>query len=266
MNFVVGFIRMAIRRSTLLATAVAIFAASTWLYWPSVHGEFLGGDDTEYLRQSERFRGLTWNGLAWAFTTTAPYYHPLPRLSHLLDYQFWGPSAVGHHATSVFLHALNAALLFGFLWTLLGKAAVTSGERFAMAWAVALVFAIHPLQVESVAWISGRTQLLCAAFGIACLWVYVAGARWWVVLTLFVGALLSKPMAVSLPVVMLLIDYFPLQRHQKLGWARLLREKALAIGLGGAATIAAAITESRRGGLMVPLNQIPLSQRALLMF
>ena len=77
-------------------------------------------DDDEYLRQSVRVNGLTWNAVKWAFTTTEPYYHPLPRLSHVLDYQMWGKNAAGHHATSVVVHALNAALVFGFVWTLLG--------------------------------------------------------------------------------------------------------------------------------------------------
>jgi tetratricopeptide (TPR) repeat protein len=251
----------------LVGVALIIFAATVWLYWPSVHGEFLSGDDNEYLRQSARWNGLTWNAVKWAFTTTAPYYHPLPRLSHVLDYQLWGKNPVGHHATSVFLHALNAGLVFGFLWTLLGAASLTTGERLAMALGVAVAFAIHPLQTESVAWMSGRTQLLCATFGVACLWVYVGeGARRWVVGWLYVAALLCKPMAVSLPFVMLAMDYYPLRRHERDGWGRLLREKAVLIGLGTVAAAAAMITESQKGGLMMPLEKIPLSQRVLLMF
>ena len=142
---------------------------------------------TRYLRQSVRLNGVTWNAVKWAFTTTEPYYHPLPRLSHVLDYQIWGKNAAGHHATSVVLHALNAALVFGFLWTLLGAASLTTGERLAMALGVAVVFAIHPLQAEPVAWMSGRTQLLCTTFGIGCLWAYVAGARRWAVWGLYRG-------------------------------------------------------------------------------
>jgi protein O-mannosyl-transferase len=250
----------------LVGVALAIFAGTVWLYWPSTHGEFLAGDDREYLQQAVRCNGLTWNAVKWAFTTTQPYYHPLPRLSHVLDYQIWGRNAAGHHATSVVVHALNAALVFGFLWTLLGEAALTTGERLTMALGVAVVFAIHPLQTESVAWMSGRTQLLCTTFEIGCLWAYLVGERRWVVWGLFVAALLSKPMAVSLPFVMLAIDYFPLRRHEQLGWSRLLREKAVLIGLGAAAAAATIISESQKGGLMMPLETIPLSQRVLLMF
>jgi len=257
---------MNVSRTKLVGVAVVIFAVTVWLYWPSTHGGFLRGDDTEYLRQAERLHGLTWDAFKWAFTTTTPYYHPLPRLSHLLDYQIWGKNAAGHHATSVAVHALNAALVFGFLWTLLGATSLTTGERLTVGLGVAVVFAIHPLQVESVAWMSGRTQLLCTMFGVGSVWAYASGAGWWVVWGLYMLALLSKPMAVSLPFVMLAIDYFPLRRYEQLGWGRLLRDKAVLIGLGAAAAAAAMITESHKGGLMIPLEKIPLSQRALLMF
>lgn len=220
-------------RIKLVGVALGIFVVTVWLHWPSVHGEFLDVDDKEYLRQSERWNGLTWNAVKWAFTSMDPYYHPLPRLSHVLDYQLWGKNAAGHHATSVFLHALNAALVFGFLWTLLGAVSLTTGERLAMALGVTVAFAIHPFQVESVAWMSGRTQLLCATFGIGCLWAYAAGARRWVVWGLFALALLCKPTAVSLPFAMLAMDYFPLRRHERFGWGRLLWEKAAMIALAG---------------------------------
>jgi len=252
-----------VTRTTFLGLALAIFAGAVWLHWPCVKGGFLAGmDDDEYLRQAVRLKGLTWEAVRWAFTTTAPYYHPLPRLSHVVDYQIWGTNATGHHATSVVLHALNAALVFGFLWTLLGVTTVlTTSERLTMALGVAVVFAIHPLQVESVAWMSGRTQILCTTFGIGCLWAYVANARRWVVWVLFAAALLSKPMAVSLPFVMLAMDYFPLQRYNSVRWAQLLREKVVLITLGVTAVVATMITESRTGGLMAPLGALRPSVR-----
>lgn len=250
-----------------MGIALAIVVGTMWLYWPSVHGGFLlRMDDDEYLRQAIRLNGLTWNAVEWAFTTTQPYYHPLPRLSHLVDYQIWGKDAVGHHATSVVVHAVNAALVFGFLWTLLGAASLTAGKRLVVALGVAVVFAIHPFQVESVAWMSGRTQLLCTTFGIGCLWAYVAGGRRWMVWGLFVGALLCKPMAVSLPFVMLAIDYFPLRRHEKIGWGKLLRDKAGMVAAAVVAAVATMITEARTGGLIVSVETLPLSQRVLLMF
>src|SRR5580698_9887274 len=117
---------MTVNRTTLVGVALIIFSVTVWLFWPSVHGGFLTGmDDDEYLRQAVRCNGLSLTAVKWAFTTTERYYHPLPRLSHVLDYQIWGENAAGHHASSVVLHALNAALLFGFLWTLLGEATLT---------------------------------------------------------------------------------------------------------------------------------------------
>jgi tetratricopeptide (TPR) repeat protein len=249
-------------RIKLVGVALGIFVVTVWLHWPSVHGEFLDVDDKEYLRQSERWNGLTWNAVKWAFTSMDPYYHPLPRLSHVLDYQLWGKNAAGHHATSVFLHALNAALVFGFLWTLLGAVSLTTGERLAMALGVTVAFAIHPFQVESVAWMSGRTQLLCATFGIGCLWAYAAGARRWVVWGLFALALLCKPTAVSLPFAMLAMDYFPLRRHERFGWGRLLWEKAAMIALAGVAGVVTTITEAG----LAPWQMASLSDRVLMTF
>jgi tetratricopeptide (TPR) repeat protein len=254
-----------VSRKTLVGVALAIFVGTVWLFWPSVQGGFLTRmDDDEYLRQSVRLGGLTWKAVKWAFTTTAPYYHPLPRLSHVLDYQVWGKNAAGHHATNIFLHGLNAILVFGFLWTLLGAAGLTDRERLAVTVGGAVVFAIHPLQVESVAWISTRSQLLCTSFGIGCLWAYVGGARRWWVWGLFAAALLCKPVAVSLPFVMLAVDYHPLRRYEKLGWGRLVREKAALIVLGAMIAIFTMITESRPGGFLEPLHAIRPHQRVFL--
>ena len=262
---VLGFVCMTVSRTKLVGIALVIFAVTVWLYWPSVHGGFLKVDDAEYLRQSMRCNGLTWNGVKWALTSTDMYYHPLPRLFYVLSYQIWGTNAAGHHATSVFLHALNVALVFGFLWTLLGATSLTTGERLSVAFWAAVVFAIHPLQAESVAWMSVRTQLLCTTFGIGCVWAYVAGARQWMVWGLYVAALLCKPMAASLPFVMLAIDYFPLRRHERLGWGRLLWEKALLIVFAGVAGVATVITD-RAPGLIAPLFVAPLSVRVFRVF
>ncbi len=256
---------MTVSRTKLVGIALVIFAVTAWVYWPSVYGQFLRVDDLKYLRQSMWWHGLTWNAVKWGFTSTDPYYHPLPRLSHVLDYQIWGKNAAGHHATSVFLHALNAALVFGFLWTLLGAVSLSTGERLMVALSMAAVFAIHPLQTESVAWMSGRTQLLCTMFCIGSIWAYAAGAHPWVVWGLFVLAVLCKPMAVSLPFVMLAIDYFPLRRYERLGWRRLVREKAVMIAIAGVVGVATMITEPREQGRAASL-MVPLSVRVFRVF
>ncbi len=257
---------MMVSRTKLVGVALVIFAATIWLFWPSVHGEFWGGDDREYLRQAMCRNGLTWNAVKWAFTSTHPYYHPLTQLSFCLDYQIWGKNAVGFHVTGVFLHALNAVLVFGFLWTLLGTTSLTTGERLMAALWVAVVFAVHPLQTESVAWISERTQVLSTTFGIGCLWAYVANARRWLVWGLYLAALLCKPMAVSLPFVMLALDYYPLRRHEQLGWGRLVREKLVLIALAVALGLVTMIAKSKGVGLTSVPVIVPLSQRVFRAF
>ena len=256
---------MNVSRTKLVGVALVIFAATVWLYWPSIHGEFLDGDDEEYLRavgaveRPDVERG-----------EMGVYVHAIRTINPCRGCPMFWTTRFGERMRRVttrpasFVHALNAALVFGFLWTLLGATSLTTGERLAVALWVAVVFAIHPLQVESVAWMSGRTQLLCTTFGIGCLWAYAAGARRWVVWGLYAAALLCKPMAVSLPFVMLAMDYFPLRRHEQFGWGRLLWEKAVLIALAVAAGLATMITKSQLGEI-VPLAAIPLSQRVFLM-
>ncbi|HTS16448.1 MAG TPA: tetratricopeptide repeat protein [Verrucomicrobiae bacterium] len=245
--------------------ALAVFAGTMWLHWPSVRGGFLSRmDDDEYLHQSIRWNGLTWGAVKWAFTTTEPYYHPLPRLSHVVDYQIWGRNAAGHHATSVVLHALNAALVFGFLWTLLGATRLGDGERLALALGVSLVFAAHPLQVETVSWISARSQLLSTAFGIGCAWAYCARRSRWTVWALFAAAILSKPTAVSFLFVILAIDYFPLRRLERIGWKRVLGEKVVMIAIAAAISTVTILTESSTGGMIEPLQAVHSLQRVYL--
>ena len=253
-------------RTRLLGLGLVIFAATFCLYRPSLDGEFLRGDDWENLHQAIRWDGLSWGAVHWAFTSAQPYYQPLARLSRSLDYQLWRKKAAGHHLTNVVLHAVNAVLVFGLAWTLLGATSLTTDERLATACGVSVVFAVHPLQVETVAWISGRTHLLCATFGIGSVWAYVAGARRWLVWALYAGAVVSQPIAVSLPLTMLAIDYFPLRRHQEAGWRQLLIEKIPLLGLGILVVAATMITGWRFAGPMVPMKAFPATQRVLLMF
>jgi len=246
-----------------MGLGLVLFAATFCLYRPSLDGGFLRGDDWENLHHAIRWDGISRGAVQWAFTTAGPYYQPLPRLSHALDYQIWRKNAAGHHLTSVVLHAVNATLVFGLVWTLLGATSLTRGERLAVACGVSVVFAIHPLQVETVAWISGRTHLLSATFAIGCVWAYVAGARRWLVWALYAGAVVSQPIAVSLPLTMLALDYFPLRRYQEAGWRRLLIEKIPLIGLGIVMVATTMITGWRFAG---PIKSYPATQRVLLMF
>ncbi len=205
--------------------------------------------------QPEIVRGFTWPGVRWAFTGThSGNWHPLTSLSHMLDCQLWGLNARGHHLTSVLLHTANALLLFSALRAMTGRL-----WRSAF---VAALFAIHPLRVESVAWIAERKDVLSGLFFMLTLLAYTSYVRrpgWtrYSIVALFVLAgLMSKPMLVTLPCVLLLLDFWPLQRNVALG--KLILEKMplllLAAGSGVATVWAQAQT-------IQPLAHLPLSAR-----
>lgn len=199
-----------VRRTLPVAAALAVAALLVFL--PVLDAGFVTTDDPQYIYANPRVAaGLTAEGIHWAFTTTeAANYHPLAWLSHMLDVSLFGPEPRGHHAVSVALHAANAILLFLALRALAG-----STWRAAF---VAGLFAVHPMHVESVAWISERKDVLCAFFFLLTLCAYAGyarrptPARYAGVLLGCLLALLSKPMAVTLPFLLLLLDWWPLGR------------------------------------------------------
>jgi tetratricopeptide (TPR) repeat protein len=185
------------------------------VYLPVVHHSFVEYDDQQYVTENPVVQaGLTWHGLIWAFGFHAGNWHPLTWLSHMMDCQIYGVWAGGHHLTNVLLHIANTVFLFlvlnrmtGFVW------------RSA---AVAAIFAWHPLHVESVAWIAERKDVLCAFFWMLTLFLYVryaakpSIARYLSAFGSFILCLMAKPMAVTLPFVLLLLDYWPLNRISEL--------------------------------------------------
>jgi protein O-mannosyl-transferase len=187
------------------------------LYLPALWHGFVEYDDQQYVTDNPHVQaGLTWKGLVWAFGFYAGNWHPLAWLSHMLDCQLYGANAGGHHLTSVLLHTASTLLLFSVLNRMtnaLGRSA-----------AVAALFAWHPLHVESVAWVAERKDVLCAFFWMLTLWFYVRYAgrpsrgRYLCALGSFVLCLMSKPMGVTLPFVLLLLDYWPLKRMTIDGW------------------------------------------------
>ena len=199
-------------RSTRFAIAAALFVCTVALYARTGGHDFVALDDDDYVVKNEQVRaGLTWQGLGWAFTTThAANWHPLTWVSHMADVELLGVDAGRHHLVNVLLHALNAVLLFLFLLRATGAT-----WRSAL---VAALFAVHPLHVESVAWVSERKDVLSTAFGFAALWAYARYAerpspgRYAMVAALFTLSLLSKPMLVTLPFLLLLLDHWPLRR------------------------------------------------------
>ena len=224
------------------------------LYWPSLHHGFVSYDDTDYVTKNPHVAtGLSLVNMRWALSSGyAANWHPITWLSHMLDVQLFGLTPSGHHLTSLVLHAMNASLLFAWLRRLTGA-----------TWrslCVAVLFVVHPLRVESVAWVAERKDLLSGLFGFLSLMAYtryarglamesssafdlpeVAGRRswpagffWGLSLLFFALGLMSKPMLVSWPLVMLLLDFWPLARVSSKNIWRLVLEKvpffALAVG------------------------------------
>jgi|KBSMisStaDraftv2_1062788.scaffolds.fasta_scaffold00659_4 tetratricopeptide (TPR) repeat protein len=205
--------------------ALLLFLLTMVAYNSAPHNDFVGYDDPGYIIGNQHVRaGLTWDTVQWAFRSKEEAnWHPLTWLSHALDCQLFRLNPTGHHYMSVLFHGLVVLLLFLFL-----NASTNLAWRSA---AVALLFALHPLNVESVAWVAERKNLLCTVFllltllcyrrytlkpGIA---AYVLTASW------FAMGLMSKPMIVTLPFVLLLMDYWPLERTERIGWGRLALEK-----------------------------------------
>ena len=204
-----------------LLLAAAVLA----VFW-QVHGfEFSAYDDQHYVQYNRIVgKGVTLSGIWWAFTTGYfSYWHPLTWISHMLDVQLFGMNAGAHHLMSVFIHIANSILLFFGLQYITG-----SWQKSAF---VAALFAVHPTHVESVAWIAERKDVLSGFFWILTIWAHGWYARhggFWrymTALSLFACGLMSKPMVVTLPCVLLLMDYWPLQRFTLANWKRVLLEK-----------------------------------------
>ena len=242
------------------------------LYLPAVHHGFVDYDDQQYVTDNPRVQaGLTWNGLIWAFGFHAGNWHPLTWLSHMLDCQLYGARAGGHHLTNVLLHVATTVLLFSVL-----NRMTHAPWRSA---AVAALFGWHPLHVESVAWVAERKDVLCAFFWMFTLLCYVryAGrpsvARYVFCLVAFSLCLMSKPMGVTLPFVLLLLDYWPLnrvaefassQRKNELpvfaqnSWSRVIWEKIPFLILSG---IACGLTLCAQELAIVSTAGLPVVQR-----
>ena len=203
-------------RNFVLVACVCLALATLALYSRAVHNPFMHVDDQSYVTENLHVQaGVAWQTLAWALTATeAENWHPLTWISHALDYQLYGLNPAGHHATNIVLHALNAVLLFLVLFRATG-----AGGRSLL---VAALFALHPLNVESVAWIAERKNLLSTLFFLLALAAYGWYARkpdlkrYLAVVALFALGLAAKPMVITLPFVLLLLDYWPLERIR--GW------------------------------------------------
>lgn len=230
--------------------SLALIAATIEVYWPvSLHG-FLNFDVPDYVTQNFHVRGeLAVSEVKWAFTTFFhANWHPLTWLSHMLDVELFGLWAGGHHLTNVVLHCANTVLLFLVLRLMTGAV-----WRSVL---VAALFALHPLHVESVAWVAERKDVLSALFALLVIGSHAVWVRrpspglYIVVHVFFVLGLMVKPMLVTLPCVLLLLDYWPLQRLEARNLLARVREKALLFGLSIGSCILTVLAQSNSGAIL----------------
>jgi tetratricopeptide (TPR) repeat protein len=244
-----------LRRRSDSWICLALLLTSFAVYAPVRHFDFVNFDDPEFVRDNPHVRGgLTLGGLTWAFTSVeSANWFPVTRLSHLLDAQLFGMRAGPHHIASVLFHGLAALLLFAFLHR-------ATGARWPSAF-VAFLFAVHPLHVESVAWVAERKDSLCALFWFLALLAYVryterpGVGRYLLVLLAFALGLMAKSMIVTLPFVLLLLDVWPLRRRPGI-W-----EKLPFFALSSAGAIVAYVVQ-RHSGAVEALAALPVGLRA----
>jgi tetratricopeptide (TPR) repeat protein len=245
--------------------AALLFLAVAGVFMPALTHGFITYDDPVYVTGNAHVAGgLTWQNIRWAFRSTeASNWHPLTWISHMADCQVFGLHPWGHHLTNVLLHATNALLLFILLR---GMTRAPWRSLF-----VAALFGLHPLHVESVAWIAERKDVLSTTFWMLTLWAYArrakkiraheAHATGWYLLALFFFAagLMSKPMLVTLPCVLLLLDYWPLERLAGASlrdrWFLLLEK--VPFGVLSAAASAVTLFAQKSGGTVGAVEDFP---------
>jgi Flp pilus assembly protein TadD len=233
-----------LRRPGLQAALLAVLVLAATI--TVAKNSFVSLDDLQYVGNPLVMQGVSLRGIAFAFTSvTALYWHPLAWLSHELDFELFAANPGAHHLASVLLHAISSAFLFLFLRRL------GAGARSAIAGA--LLWAVHPLRVESFAWVAERKDVLCAFFFTAALLAYApyaerpSGGRYAAWLGLGVLALMSKPTAVCLAPILLILDYWPL--HRTSGLVRLLVEKLPLFGTSAVVMFLTIYGQARSGSM-----------------
>ncbi len=262
------------------------------IYLSSLHNQFVEWDDAQYVVENPYIRNFNLAFLKWAFSDFhAGNWHPLTWISHAADYAIWGLNPVGHHLTNVILHAINTFVVVVLVVNLLSvvkNAGMRTGNRnffdeqtLLITGAITgLLFGLHPLHVESVAWVAERKDLLCALFFLLSIFMYANYGRtmsrtqtnlpsrffhrhYLFSLGFFILALLSKPMAVTLPAVLLILDWYPLLRIFSLKTFRAaLIEKIPFIALSLVSSVLTVLAQSA-GGAVVSVESVPLSTRVL---
>jgi len=243
---------------------VLLMLITLLLYGPVIHHEFLGVDDLQYVTQNRHVNtGLTLDNVKWAFAHFHEgNWHPLAWISHMADCQMFGLASGPPHMINLLIHGVNAILLF----LLFQKFTGATWRSFL----VAVLFVVHPLNVENVAWVAERKSLLCTMFSLLTIFAYgwyvrhPNLGRYLTVAVAFGVALMSKPMAVSLPFVLMLFDYWPLRRYDSVPFGRksvqLAREKAL-LFLMSAVSAVVTIAAQRSGEALVDVAGLPVESR-----
>ena len=248
---------------------IVLFLLVAGVFMPAVTHSFITYDDPTYVTENPHVTtGITWTSFVWAFRSTeASNWHPVTWLSHMVDCQLFGLRPWGHHLTSVLLHAANSALLFEIL-------VLMTGALWRSLF-VAALFGLHPLHVESVAWIAERKDVLSTLFLLLALGAYALRFRaktegrpkswaWYgLSLVLFALGLMAKPMVVTLPFLLLLLDFWPLRRWQGAtlrSRALLVVEKAPFLALS-AASCAVTLFAQSKGGAVASMEEFPWSVR-----
>ncbi|MGA3284787.1 MAG: tetratricopeptide repeat protein [Verrucomicrobiota bacterium] len=270
-----------------LLLGIAVF----WTFFPAINNDFVNYDDFAYVTENTHVQpGLTWEGIKWAFrSSTASNWHPLTWVSHMMDCQLYGLHPWGHHLTNVLLHTTNTLLLFVVLSRM-------TGATWRSLW-VAGLFGLHPLHVQSVAWIAERKDVLSTLFWMLTLLCYAKtvtsdqpsprfgmAGKWpvtrtettpapirshvtchpslfyWLALMFFAMGLMSKPMLVTLPGVLLLLDCWPLERWKHKSIGKLLVEKIPFVLLSVLASVVTIMVQ-RSGGAVTPFERLSFSLR-----
>ena len=275
------------KNSWLMAGALALLTLA--IFWPVTRHEFINLDDPVYVTKDAHVRnGVNWENIKWVFTEThANFWHPLTTLSHMLDCQFYGLKPAGHHLTGLLFHVASVVVLFLVLHRMTG-AKWRSGM-------VAALFALHPLHVESVAWVAERKDVVSTFFWMLTMWAYVRYAEgknpkpgsqnpklknqhstsnaqrstfnYSLTLIFFTLGLMAKPMLVTLPFVLLLLDFWPLRRVMGGEWQvtrkeiqKLVVEK-IPLFILAAVFMAIALEAQKHGGAIMTSDRVPYSSR-----
>ncbi|MEJ2716343.1 MAG: tetratricopeptide repeat protein [Deltaproteobacteria bacterium] len=258
-------------RAIRLYCYLLLWFAILMVFMPCVGNQFVDWDDLAFVTRNHHISTISPASIRWMLTTFYQgAWHPLTWFSHALDRSLWGASSTYHHLVNVLIHSLNVLLFCSLVVRLLQAKVLSQRLQYITAFTAALFFGIHPLRVESVAWVAQRKDVLCAFFFLASLIVYLSYARsessgsrgryYLISLALCFAALLSKPMAMTLPFVLLLIDWYPLERlTASTFWSRV-REKIPFFVLAG---LTAFLNMLAAGEGAVPFSYVPAHMRIM---